>query len=75
MCEIEDWRWQSSFGDILMLDGVTTCDSGTATIRLYDEDAFLGIANGFIEGHAFQAMASGIGKPADLTIKYSIEPM
>ena len=75
-CEIEDWRWQSPFAGMLMLDGVTTCDEGMVILRLYEgEDGpFLGIANGFISGHAFQAMASDIPKPSALTIKYSIEP-
>ena len=71
-CKIEAWRWQS-LGDMLTLDGSATCDSGMAAIRLYDGDTFLGVANGLIEGHALQAVAHGIEKPANLMIKYSIE--
>ena len=29
VCEIEDWRWYSTAGSFLMLEGVATCDTGT----------------------------------------------
>ena len=75
-CEIEDWRWQSMIGGMLMIDGVTTCDEGRAVLRLYegDDGPFLGVADGYIEGHTFQALATDIPKPSALTIKYSISP-
>ena len=76
-CEIEEWRWRSSpLGGYLTIEGVTTCNSGYATIRLYEGDGgrFLGIANGSISGHAVQARAIDVNKATDLAIKYSIEP-
>ena len=75
-CEIEDWRWQSIMGGTLMIDGVTTCDEGWARLRLYEGEngPFLGVADGYIVGHTFQALAIGIPKPSTLAIKYSISP-
>ena len=74
-CEVEDWRWQSMIAWMLMIDGVTTCNEGRVILRLYEgEDGrFLGVADGYIEGHAFQALATDIPKPSALAIKYSIE--
>ena len=75
-CRLEGWRWHGSFGSI-MIDGSSTCDSGLVNIRLYDDGGddpvFLGVATGFIEGHALQAIASGIETPESMAIKYSIE--
>ena len=77
-CEIEDWRSIDSGGGMLMIEGSTTCDSGSISIRLYDgagdDQAFLGTANGYIEGHVLSAIAIDIGKPEMLSIKYSINP-
>lgn len=74
-CEIEDWRSLDVF-ESLLIEGVTTCDSGSITIRLYDEadggSRYLGNATGFIEGHAFSAIANDVKEPAALAIKYSI---
>ena len=74
VCEVEDWRWQSVIGDMLMIDGVTTCNEGKVVLRLYEGEngSFLGIGEGYIEGHAFQALATDIPKPSALAIKYSI---
>ena len=76
-CEIEDWRWQNAMG-MLSIEASTTCDSGLAQIRLYDnggaEPRFLGIAQGFIQGHALTAFATDIDRPKSLSIKYSIDP-
>ena len=72
-CEIEAWRYQITSG-ILMIDGSATCDSGTANIRLYDGESYLGNAQGFVQGHALTAMATGIANPDRLQIKYSIQP-
>ena len=75
-CEIEDWRWQNAMG-MLSIEGSTTCDSGLAHIRLYDEGGdeprFLGVAQGLIQGHALTAFATDIDKPQSLSIKYSID--
>jgi len=75
-CQIEDWRWHEMVAGIVMLEGVTTCDAGLVRLRLYEGEggAFLGIADGYIEGHAFQAMAQNMAGPSDIAIKYSIDP-
>ena len=74
-CEIEDWRWHGMAG-VLMVEGVTTCDEGELSLRLYEGEGgrFLGVAHGYIEGHTFTALASDIQNPSAVTIKYSIEP-
>ena len=76
-CEIEDWRWQNVMG-MLSIEASTTCDTGMAHIRLYEdsgaEPRFLGVAQGFIQGHALTALATDIDKPQSLSIKYSIDP-
>ena len=79
-CEVEDWRyWHIEAARILGIEGVATCDTGTITIRLYQEadgePQFLGIADGRIEGHVLTANAVAIHKkPTHMSIKYSIEP-
>ena len=76
-CEIEDWRWYTT-GHYLTVEGSATCNSGLARIRLYeegrDEQQFLGVAEGLIEGHALTAIAMNIDRPERLAIKYSIDP-
>ena len=74
-CEVETWRSLETFGS-LCIDGIATCDSGTISIRLYGEDSqYLGnaLGLGFIDGHVFSAIANDVMKPANLTIKYSID--
>ena len=72
-CTLEAWRAQST-GDILSIDGSVTCNKGRATIRLYDGDKFLGVATGYIRGHALRALATGIESYDNLKIKYSLAP-
>ncbi len=72
-CDLEAWRASASSMGV-SIDGSATCDKGSATIRLYDGDKFLGVANGFIEGHALQAVAMDVPTYANLKIKYSIRP-
>lgn len=72
-CQIEAWRYQSMMG-MLTIEGSATCDSGLVTIRLFDGETYLGNAIGTIEGHALTAIATNIEKPANLVLKYSIEP-
>ena len=61
-CEIEDWRWSGPIGGYLTIDGAATCDTGFITIRTYEGDGgrFLGVANGRIRGHAFEAIATEV---------------
>ena len=61
----------------LLQHGVgTACDAGLIRLRLYEgEDGpFVAIADGVIEGHAFQAVAFNVPKPAALAFKSSIDP-
>lgn len=77
-CEIEDWRYHHTpIMNALTIEGTTTCDKGMAKIRLYEKAGekpkFLGVTNGYIRGHAFQAVVMNIDKkPSDLLIKYSM---
>ena len=57
-----------------MIKGSATCNSGMASIRLYDRDKFLGVAQGVAEGHALDAVATNIPAHNSLSIKYSIRP-
>ena len=69
--------YDSPLPGMLTIEGSATCDSGLATIRLFeqagDEQKFLGVANGIIEGHALQAIASEVEEPQNLVIRYSID--
>ncbi len=77
-CKVEAWRAYSSISSMIMVEGTTTCPKGMITIRLYsgsgDSAKFIGIANGLITGNSFQAVAINVNKPAELSIKYSIDP-
>ena len=73
-CIIEDWRYsyQSELNWII-IEGSTSCSSGEITIRGYNDNQFLGIANSIIQGYAFSASISDISAaPETLKIKYSI---
>lgn len=72
-CKVEAWRANSAM-NMLMIEGSATCDSGMATIRLYDGEKFLGVAQDAVEGHALNAMATNIPAHKPLSIKYSIRP-
>ena len=74
-CKLEAWRALPLVGDYLTIDGSATCDKGFLKIRLYDGKTFIGTADGLIEGHVAEAIATGISaNPKDLVIKYSIRP-
>lgn len=77
-CDVEDWRWYTA-ADYLTIEGATTCASGEIVIRLYEGEGeaarFLGVADAFIEGYTFTAIAQGISPPPQsVSIKYAIEP-
>lgn len=72
-CTLEAWRANAAMG-MLMIEGSATCDAGIATIRLYDGKKFLGVAQGVVEGHALNAMATNIAAHQSLSIKFSIRP-
>ena len=72
-CEVEDWKYSHTM-NFLTVEGVTTCDKGRIRIRMYTSGEFVGIANGFVEGHTFEAISMTVdNRPASLEIKYSIE--
>ena len=79
VCEVEAWRAYNALPGMLMIEGSATCDSGMASIRIYDvaggEERFLGTATGVVEGHALQAVANEIDAPGELGIRVSIQPM
>jgi len=72
-CKLEAWR-ANSVMSMLMIEGSATCNSGMATIRLYDGEKFLGVAQGVVEGRALNAVATNIPVHKSLSIKYSIRP-
>ncbi len=73
-CEIEDWKYRHAMS-FLTIEGVTTCDQGSIRIRMYTSGEFVGIADGYIEGHTFEVISMSVDKkPATLEIKYSIDP-
>lgn len=71
-CKIEDWRSTMVLGNILQIEGVTTCKKGMIHIRLYDGEKFIGLGQGIIEGNTFTTMTQGVSNPANLKIKYSV---
>ena len=77
-CQVEDWRWYVPHGDTLAIEGASNCKEGRIVIRVYakegNEERFLGIANAFVEGYAFEAYVEKVTKPNDIAIRYSIEP-
>ena len=74
-CELEAWvANRNATVGLVSIDGSATCDKGSATIRMYDGDKFLGVVRGQIQGHAFQAVAINLPAYQDLKIKYSIQP-
>lgn len=76
-CQVEDWRWWTAPGVMLVVEGVATCTTGTMQLRLYDgtaaERRFLGATTGVVEGHIFEAVFMDVDNPADLSIEYAIE--
>jgi len=74
VCKLDAWRasYEKSMST-LFFEASATCDSGRATIRLYDGDKFLGVLSRSIRGHALQGTAR-IDAFSDLKIKYSIDP-
>ena len=78
-CEIEDWRHiYTPMMQSLVIEGVTTCDIGIISLRLYDGDGddrqFVGVETAYIEGHIFKTIRLPVENPDALSIKYSIQP-
>ena len=60
-CEIEDWKHSyTGMMEALIIDGVTTCDTGQIRLRLYDGDGearrLLAVETAYIDGHIFKAL-------------------
>lgn len=72
-CEIEDWRFYEAAGHI-MIQGATTCKTGTLHIRAYNSetDEYLGNATAYVKGYTFETIMQG-SAPSKLSIKYSAE--
>ena len=62
--------------DHLLIKGTVSCHEGRVDIRLYEGEVqnrhYLGTATGTILNHEFYAVASGIQKPASLSIELEI---
>ena len=78
-CEIEEWRWYRNILGSLIIEGSTTCASGSVTISLYkgtgESRTFIGTVDGVIRGYAFSVKTAFHveTKPSSLSIEYSIE--
>ena len=77
-CKVEDWRWYVPHGDTLAIEGASNCKEGRIVIRVYakegDEQKFLGVADTYVEGFAFEAYVDKVDKPNDIAIRYTIDP-
>ena len=77
-CTVEDWRWYVPHGGALTIEGASNCKEGYIVIRVYakegEEQRFLGVADTFVEGYAFEAYVDKVDKPDDLVIRYTIDP-
>jgi len=77
-CEIEDWTHHyTPMMQSLVIEGVTTCDTGKVSLRLYDGEGddrqFVGVDTAYIEGHIFKTILLPVESPDALSIKYSIQ--
>ena len=77
-CKVEDWRWYVPYDDSLAIQGASNCEKGRIVIRVYkgegEEKTFLGVADGLVEGYAFEAVMDKVDRPASIVIRYSIDP-
>ena len=77
-CQIEDLRWQyDSVIDQIYIEGTTTCEAGSITIRSYDETGeFVGAYTGLFGGYVFNAYINHVPRdPLSLEIKHTIKPL
>ena len=72
---IENWQ-AVALPNRLLITGTVSCHEGRIWIRLYEDEAeqrrYLGTAIGTILTHQFYAVATGVRKPRDLSISYTI---
>ena len=77
VCKIEEFICQEPLvnrGDaVIFLEGTSTCYSGDMLLRLYDNERYIGNAEGEVSNYAFK-VGVGVGKEnrKSLSIKYSI---
>lgn len=78
-CQVEEWRSaHNEILEILVIEGVSTCDKGRIRIRVYDtsEDKpkFIGTSAGRIRNHTFRENITEFPKkPASMSIKFNVE--
>ncbi len=62
--------------EVLTIEGITTCESGSLHPRLYEGEGetreFYGVESTFIEGHIFEALSITDEKPTNLIFEYKI---
>lgn len=79
-CEIEDWRYHHTEAmRLLGLEGTATCNEGELTVRAYtgseDDPTLVGVDTTYIKAHVFKTAIFAVHeRPANLFIKYSIDP-
>ena len=71
-CQIEDWNYEG-MAQKMVIRGAATCASGRLDFRLYDGDKFLTAGTTFIQGFAFETIASVWPIPATAQINYVID--
>lgn len=75
-CKVEEFRSRLGI-TLLVVEGVSNCERGTATIRAYDGEGegreFLGATATPFFGHVFRGVIEGVTKdPARLRFKFTI---
>ena len=79
-CEVEDWRWYHTKAlKVMGVEGVATCDSGSLTLRAYDQKGetreFLGVERATIEGGIFKANIFAVDpRPTNPTVECMVTP-
>jgi hypothetical protein len=71
-CKIEHWKYRGLGDTDTLIEGTTSCTSGTVRIQTYDDKGnYLGNGTGYIHANSFEAMVSSPA-PAKLEIKYQV---
>jgi hypothetical protein len=71
-CKIENWKYRGSGDRHTVIEGTTSCATGTVRIQAYDDKRnYLGNATGYIQANSFTSILSSPG-PAKLEIKYQV---
>ena len=71
-CKIENWKYHGLGSSDTIIEGTTSCATGTVHIQAYDDKRnYLGNATGYIQANSFTSMLSSPA-PAKLEIKYQV---